>query len=557
MPNATFLPGNHTAEIEAGSTLLEAARKAGAVVESPCNGTGKCGKCKVRLKDHASVMGIADQRGVSDDEKRSGIVLACQTRVNGDTVVELLRAKQQESVRVLEKGASASITINPFIKKEFLAKEQRTAVHAGAYLLGLEKGDTRRKNYGAVVDIGTTTLVATLVDLNEGREIASASSLNPQSLHGQDVLSRIKLASTKDGLSLLYGLFVAETNRLIGELTEKSGIGRKNIYELVYSGNTCMLHLATNTDPSALGRYPYTPALWGSDYLAASHHPGLHIADFGIIYLPPVISGFVGADITSGVLATRLHEKKGITLFIDIGTNGEMVIAKNGRLTASSTAAGPAFEGMNITFGMRAGNGAIESFEVDASGSMHMGTIGDIRPTGICGSGLLDVVAALVVCGAIDKNGRLVNLNHGALPRPVAARLFKEQGKLRFSLSETVYLSQGDIRQVQLAKGAIRTGIEFLLRHVGVGPSAVDEILIAGAFGYHLREKNLIAIGLLPPEFEGKIKFVGNTSRTGAIAFLLNESYRGEIEEVVKHIETIELANYEDFDRTFVNFLRF
>jgi uncharacterized 2Fe-2S/4Fe-4S cluster protein (DUF4445 family) len=557
MARVTFLPGNHTAEIAAGLTILEAARIAGVVVESPCNGTGTCGKCMVRLKDHTPVTGIGEQRGLSEDEKRSGIVLACGTRLYGDAVVELLHPAAQESVRVLEKGASAFIERDPFIKKEFLPGQQRTAVHAGAYLLGLERGDTRGKTYGVVVDIGTTTLVATLVDLNDGREIASASSLNPQSLHAQDVLSRIKLASTQEGLSLLYALFVTETNRMIGELTGKSGIDRRTVYEMVYSGNTCMLHLATKTGPATLGRYPYTTALWGGDYQSVCDHPGLHIADSGIIYLPPIISGFVGADITSGVLATRLHEKKGITLFIDIGTNGEMVVAKDGRLTASSTAAGPAFEGMNITCGMRAGNGAIESFEVDGEGSVRIETIGNIQPTGICGSGLLDIAAELVANGAVDKNGRLVNLNHGSLPRCLGERLVHKQGKLVFSLSESVYLTQGDIRQVQLAKGAIRTGIEFLLRHAGVGPAAVDRVLIAGAFGYHLRERNLIVTGLLPAEFEGKIEFVGNTSRTGGIAFLLNQTYRGEIEKVVRQIETIELANYKDFDRTFVNFLRF
>jgi len=557
MAKATFLPDGITAECEAGQTILEAARIAGVVIESPCNGTGTCGKCKVRLKDHASAAGIEEQSGLSEDEKGSGIVLACRTRLYGDAIVEMLHQAERESMRVLEKGASALIEHNPFIKKEFLPGQQRTAVHAGAYLLGMERGDTRGSAYGVVVDIGTTTLVATLVDLNDGREVASASGLNPQSIHGQDVLSRIKLASTKEGLSLLYRLFVTEADRLIGELTEDAGIGRKNIYEVVYSGNTCMLHLATRTDPSGLGRYPYTPALSGSDYLSASDHPGLHIAAFGIIYLPPIISGFVGADIASGVLATRLHEKKGVTLFIDIGTNGEMVIAKDGRLTASSTAAGPAFEGMNIACGMRAANGAIESFEVDGSGSVRIKTIGDAQPAGICGSGLLDVTAQLVVGGVIDKSGRLVNRNHGAVPRSLQERLVQTQGKLGFALSEAVYLSQGDIRQVQLAKGAIRTGIEFLLRHLAAGPSAVDRVLIAGAFGYHLREKNLIAIGLLPADFEGKIEFVGNTSRTGGIAFLLNQSYGGEIEKVVRHIETIELANYKDFDRTFVNFLRF
>ncbi len=557
MPDVTFLPANVSARIDVGDTILDAARKAAVTLESPCNGSGKCGKCKVRLKDRAQAADVNARHGLPQDERKPRIVLACQTLVQQDMIVELLTAEQKESVRILEEGVSAWIKLDPFIRKDFVEQEGRTLVYGGRGLLGVEEGDARASVYGVVVDIGTTTLVATLVDLNNGLELASSSALNPQSLHGQDVLSRIKLASTRDGLSLLYTLFIDEVHRMIGELVAAPGIDTENIYEVVYSGNTCMLHLATNTDPAPLGRYPYTPAISGSSVLAAADHPGLDIARFGVIYLPPIISGFVGADITSGVLATRLHEKKGTTLFIDIGTNGEMVIARDGRLTASSTAAGPAFEGMNITFGMRAGDGAVESFEVDDSASVRIDTIGGSEPRGICGSGLLDVVAQLVTYGVIDGSGRLVSLNHGSVPDALQRRLTARRGKLTFSLSDTVYLSQGDVRQVQLAKGAIRTGIEFLLRHAGIGPADVDEVLIAGAFGYHLKEKNLTAIGLLPREFEGKITFVGNTSRTGGMAFLLNRSSRREIEEVVKNVETIELANYKDFDRTFVNFLNF
>ncbi len=546
MARVTFFPANVSVDVRPDETILDAARKAGISLEAPCNGTGKCGKCKVTLLG----------RNGTGGEKDGIAVAACQTKAGEGRAVELTGEWGKESVRVLEAGTSEAGETDPFITKELSTAGPETIILGGGRGLGRENGDTTGFVYGVVVDIGTTTLVATLVDLKEGKEVASTSALNPQSLHGQDVLSRIKLASDRVGLAQLYGLFVSEADRMIGELAQQSDIEKRHIYEMVYSGNTTMLHLATNTDPSSLGRYPYTPVLRGG-YLPLPRGGGPGIAEFASLYLPPVISGFVGADITSGVLATRLHERKGITLFIDIGTNGEMVIASDGRLVASSTAAGPAFEGMNITFGMRAGDGAIESFEVTKEGELLVGTIGQTAPKGICGSGLVDIVGELVVHGAIDRNGRIATNGNGRLPGVFKGRLGLKDGKPVFALSDSVYLSQADVRQVQLAKGAIRTGVEYLLRDAGVGPGDVDEVLIAGAFGYHLREKNLLALGLLPESFGGKVSFVGNTSKSGGIAFLVNKGYRTEMKGVVEAVRTIELANYKDFDRTFVNFLRF
>ena len=270
---------------------------------------------------------------------------------------------------------------------------------------------------------------------------------------------------------------------------QNAGISTDRIYEVVYSGNTCMLHLALKMDPHTLGRYPYTPALWGDRYVGARGE-GLEVAAPAMLYLPPIVSGFVGADITSGIIATRLHERKGVTLFIDIGTNGEMVLATDGLLSAASTAAGPAFEGMNVTCGMRAGNGAIELFEVGAGGAVVMRTVGNTEPRGICGSGLLDIVGELLSQGVISREGRLAHHRDAAhIPRPLRERLVEKDGRRVFSLTDSVYLSQKDIRQVQLAKGAIRTGIESLLRHAGLAASDVDEVLVAGAFGCRVRER--------------------------------------------------------------------
>ena len=535
MARVSFLSHGITIDVEAGMTVLEAARLADVTIESPCNGTGKCGKCAVYLNGSKTP------------------VLACTTVVEGDISVSVTD-RDNGSLKILSHAKEVDILFDPHIRKEFDAPGKRTLVYGGEYLLGTEKGDTVDKAYGIVVDIGTTTLVTTLVDLTDGRELDTVSSLNPQAVRAQDVLSRITFAAEPDGLDIMFGDFAKEVNRMVGELSRDNGIDKQNIYEAVYSGNTCMLHLATHTNPASLGKYPYAPALTGG-LLFPAEETGLNISRYGLIYLPPIISGFVGADITSGVLAVGLHEKEGVTLFVDIGTNGEMVLSISGRLIASSTAAGPAFEGMNITFGMRASRGALEEFRIDEE-SIYTKTIGDSDVRGICGSGLLDVVGELVAHRVIDGKGRLNVPGNGILPS-LKERLGIEDNKPVFYLSPDVYLSQKDVRQVQLAKGAIRTGIEFLLRHAGLAAGDVDEVLIAGSFGYHLREESLLNTGLLPAEFKGKIEFVGNTSKSGGRAFLVNRKAREEISELIKDIGVIELANYPDFDRVFVKSLGF
>jgi uncharacterized 2Fe-2S/4Fe-4S cluster protein (DUF4445 family) len=345
-------------------------------------------------------------------------------------------------------------------------------------------------------------------------------------------------------------------NRMIGEMTARSGVKRENIYEVVYSGNTCMLHLACATDPRGLGRYPYKSALPGDQYLPA-RLLGLSIAQHATVYLPPIISGFVGADITSGILATGFHAREGTTLFIDIGTNGEMVLCHNGLLAAASTAAGPAFEGMSIACGTRACEGAIEAVLVDPSGELAIETIGDTEANAICGSGLLDAVAVLVRHGLITREGRLVRPEGQNGRHPLAARLGEKNGTRVFFLTNSVYVSQKDIRQVQLAKGAIRTGIEFLLKDAQVDPSRVESVLVAGAFGYHSRIMSLIDIGLLPESFLGKVRLVGNTSKSGGVAYLLNRGSRGQMRSVADGTEVIDLADCAGFDPAFVQSLAF
>jgi uncharacterized 2Fe-2S/4Fe-4S cluster protein (DUF4445 family) len=555
MAKVTFYPFNKSIDVQEGITVLEAARLAQITIEAPCAGMGTCGKCKVKLNTE-SLVNVQQEESDLPSLDEAGFVLACHTKIKGDVHVEIIAREQNDSLLVLGFGKGLDFEPDSFIKKVYAKDKSETYIYAGDKNIGVEEGDTTRKLFGVVVDIGTTTLVVSLVDLLTGRELTTASGLNPQSLYAQDVLSRIKFASEDNGLEIMYSVFIKEIKRLLAEVLSVTGVERTFIYEIVFSGNTCMLHLATGVNPDSLGRYPYTPQIIGGNYVSAKEN-GLDISKFGIIYLPPIISAFVGADITSGILASGLESLDGVTFFIDIGTNGEMVIAIDGKLSASSTAAGPAFEGMNISCGMRAGEGAIEYFDIDKDGAIIIKIIGENEAVGICGSGLLDIVGELVSHGIIGKNGRFANPEKDEINLALLDKLVRQDGKTIFKLTDTVYLSQKDVRQVQLAKGAIRTGIEFLLKNKNLTAEKVDRVQIAGSFGYHLREDSLINIGLLPKEFSGKIEFVGNTSKTGGQAFLLRKDYKDKMQHLVSDIEVIELANCPDFEKEFISFLNF
>ncbi|MDR1599077.1 MAG: ASKHA domain-containing protein [Oscillospiraceae bacterium] len=507
MPNITFR-GEDGGLIHAtapdGLTILEAARAAGALVESPCGGLGKCGKCRVRVG--------------------GDWLLACQAPItDGMEIYMPDSGKANRRVSIVAAGESFDYPIDPYV--------------------------TGKPNaLGIALDIGTTTMVAELIELATGRRLARRSVLNPQTAYAQDVLGRVRFASTPEGLDLLRDCFINAFIGLRNGLALDASARLSDIHEVVYSGNAAMLHLAAGVDPSPLGRYPYRVNLTGGTYLPALR---LGLADGATIYLPPFVSAFVGADITSGMLATRLAELPGSTLFIDIGTNGEIAFAHGGEVVAASTAAGPAFEGMNIDCGARAAPGAIERVTIQSDGSADITVIGGETATGICGSGLLDAVAELVRSGIVGRSGRFARQGGGiAGPR-------QREGKPAYFLTDTVFISQGDIRQVQLAKGAIRSGIDALLDALGVEPGRVDQALIAGSFGFHLRESSLLGLGMLPEAFAGKVRFVGNTSQSGAAAFLLNKGFRDRMRGVTSAARAIDLNDLPDFNKRFIDALGF
>ena len=561
MALVSFSPMGQSIAVPEGTTILQAARLAGLVIEAPCNSAGSCGKCAVQLEPAS--LGNIVQKGrhrLPAEASARGFVLSCETEIRGDIAVAVVSREEHKTLQIMNHGVGCTVELDPGVNKDYDARANLTRVWAEAGELALESGDTRGALYGAVVDIGTTTIAASLVDLSSGQELACAGALNPQSHHAQDILSRIRFAATEEGLKAMHAAVIGEIALLLGSLALTAEIEPENIYEVVFSGNTCMLYLAMGENPASLGKFPYSFTLSGGEQRPARGLCCLPVAESALIYLPPIISAYVGPDITSGILATGLQNAQGTILLVDIGTNGEMVLACNGKLLATSTAAGPAFEGMNISCGMRACDGAIEAFGIDAGGAIYLSTIGGSEAVGICGSGLMDIVAELVSSGVIGADGRLLapdSPGSQALGGTLQDRLVRRDGKPAFRISDRVHISQKDIRQVQLAKGAVRAGIELLLRESGCDSRSVERVLVAGSFGYHLRAESLLTIGLLPPQFAGKVEFVGNTSKSGGEAFLLNRCARREMAAAVAGIEVLELANCPDFDRTFVRCLRF
>lgn len=552
MPTVKFVPAGALVEARAGESLLSVIRRAGVELESPCNGLGTCGKCKVIVQEGSD--GTVAQVAAAGRE-----VQACTSVVASSALVVAIPAMVRGKDRVLVSGQRAVRPHRPHVRAEVDSGQQLTRFYIGNELSAEEPGELPA--LGVAVDIGTTTLVAAVIDLASGAVLGSQGSINPQTRLGHDVLSRIQHASSPGGLDELCRLIQQELARLIASIVKRARADIRAVREIVLSGNTTMIHLVVGCSPKSLGCYPYAPVVRGNVTYSADEL-GLPGGRGAQVYIPPVLDGFVGADITVGVLAVELHRLPGTHLFIDIGTNGEMMLSAEGRLVGTSTAAGPAFEGMNIAWGMRATVGAIEKVVLDEEG-VHCCTIGDEAATGVCGSGLIDAVSEMVRTGVVTSTGRFAP--RSKLPSGLAGALVEFQGNVALRLasgpegssSGDIVITQKDVRQVQLAKGAVRAGIEALLAQQGLTSEVVDSVLLAGSFGAHLRPSALAGIGLLPRELETKVVAVGNTSRTGAEAVLLDVDARTELNALVASAQAIDLAHSPGFERRFVQALSF
>jgi len=516
------------------------------LVEGPCGGMGCCGKCKVRiLGDESLPLKESEATFFTQEEVEAGWRLACLYQVHHDIIVEL--PEKQGVGSIVSDGYLRQFDKEPLIYKR-LDGEGNTLVWAGKKLLSIEEGDTTRRCYGIAVDIGTTTVVATLVDLPAGEEVASMSCLNGQKSFGQDVISRIHYAMTHEmGTEILQKAILQDLKRLFQGLFEEYGITGNDIYEVAVGANTTMLHLLAGMDSRSLGVSPYEPAFYGSLTLEGAKL-GLPVSPYCQVYCLPIVSAFIGGDITAGILACGFYQDEKKVLFIDIGTNGEIVLSRADELVACSCAAGPALEGMNISCGIRAVQGAIEDVEI-VGNEVAYHTIGGGIPQGICGSGLLAVIAEMRRVGILHESGRLQT-------HPLVE---VAEGKKRFVLDQQygIYLTQQDIRQVQLAKGAILSGIYALLDAVGLSASHLEQVIVAGQFGAHLKADSLVGSGLIPKELEEKISYVGNTSKSGAFMCLLSQTERERAEAIAQDIRYLELAQLDGYEDLFVKCMRF
>lgn len=529
MASVTILQTGRKIDCAEEANLLKTLLDAGIFVDNPCNGTGVCGKCKVRvLNGGCTPMSETEKRLLNEEEAAQGIRLSCMTGVLGDVEIETLQKERKH--KVLTKG--------------YMPEFERDEYDGG---------------YGIVIDIGTTTVVTALVDLKSGEELANASMINAQKHFGLDVLTRItyEYENPECGVRELQEAIVRSINVMIGEVCEEAGADRKDIREIDVAANCTMMHMLLGVDARSIGKSPYKPGFLAAQTLKASEI-GLEAGEETVLYCLPQVSAYIGADIVAGTYVCELQKETGNVLFIDIGTNGEIVLASKGRLLCCSCAAGPALEGMNISSGMRAAEGAVEDIRITEKG-IELATIDNQEPVGICGSGILAAVKELLRTGIVKKTGVFVKkekLGEADYRYPM---LRVNGTKREFVLHENPLLlvTQGDVRQVQLAKGAILSGFTALLNKAGISMEDLDKVMIAGQFGAHLPAESLVGTGILPRAVKDKLVYVGNSSKTGAYMTLMSRQIKKEIEELADRMEYMELAETENYERIFAESMIF
>ncbi|MBI4562868.1 MAG: DUF4445 domain-containing protein, partial [Candidatus Rokubacteria bacterium] len=440
---------------------------------------------------------------------------------------------------------------------------QVTVTTFGRQLLAVEKGDTALLKFGLAMDIGTTSVVTTLIELESGEQLASVSSLNPQAVFGGDLMSRIAFCQFNPGnLRKLQSRIIGLLNEQIDQVVQESGVLAKWIYKVVVVGNTCMHHMLLGIDPSWVGLAPYAPVMRHPLVLSA-RELFLKVNPEARVCLLPIVAGFVGADAVAVALATRIYESPETRIAVDIGTNGEVLLGGRDKLWACSAPAGPALEGAQIKHGMRGALGAIDKVWIDDDVRIHV--IGETAPLGICGSGIIDALAALLDAGVIDWTGLIRVEDRDRLPLGLRDRVAMRGEERQVVLVRAaeggapreIVLSQEDIRQVQLAKGAIASGVRMLQHTAGIADEQVTELMLAGGFGNYLSIQSAVRIGLIPPLPVDRIRYVGNAASLGAQLCLVSEAERERAEQIARRMEHISLAAHPSFQEIFVEAMNF
>jgi len=601
-----FEPGTRRVRVPAGVSVFDAASWNGIAIDSTCGGHGTCKKCKVRMLEGAVPPSPLDSRAFSPDELRGGWRLACRALADADATVEVPPLVTRPKAATV--GVGRQVILRPAVQKRYLelteptlrdqatdlervlaaiddlelrvdlsvlrtlgqvlraADYRVTAVVVDDALIAVEPGDTTARRFGIAFDLGTTTVVATLLDLSTGTPAAVDSVLNAQQPFGADVITRIS-ATMLDPANLdrLAGLARDTLAGLASSVCQAGGVDPAEVYEVAVAGNATMTHLLLGIDPEPLGVAPFI--------MATRLYPEVLAADLGIAVHPraravvfPAFGAYVGGDITAGLLASGMDRDQRTRLFIDIGTNCEIVLGNADWLLATAAPAGPAFEGAAIRCGMRAADGAIEVVTM-TPGTLELTVIGDTEPAGLCGSGLVDAVTGLVRVGLLDSSGRLVPDEAAAALAPgLAGRLTRIGDERVFVLhwlgetgdaANSVYLSQRDIRELQFAKAAIATGWHILLAEAGLTASDVQQVLLAGSFGSYLSPASAIRLGLVPPLPVLRVVSAGNVAGEGAKMALLSLRERAAGLALLEEVRYVELSDRADFNDQFVGQLAF
>ena len=565
----TFLPENKVLKVEDRRTIFETIE-----LENPygielnfsrcCGAEGICQKCKVRALQKMGPLTPTEKGCLSEEELSRGIRLSCQARVIQDTQVEIIN-KQHFSVKVVDEHPSVSVDLQPRVKKlfikpgddiatlEFSASARQeiaavmhtapagcTAVLIDDEFAALEQGDTSQQLFAAAIDLGINTLMVSLVDLTTGKSIAVVSDTNPQYHISADIETRISL-SLEDPLQLemLSEEMLLRIDVLLHELCQVKSVSPLHIYEITVSGNTGMLHLFLKAVPGVLEQHAAFDE--GQRVIFPAQDASIKSSPHAKIYTLPGISSYVGADVTAGILATRLHRSEETTLLLDIGTTCKAVLYHDGKIIAASVTAGEAFEGIGIRFGMRPEAGAIERVKIN--GDIELSVIGESLPRGICGSGLIELTAVLIRENIINEQGDFIesasaNENPAIRQRIIdtddgkSILLYRDEGEF----ASDIYVTRDDLQGLRQAKAHLAAAVKLLLEHAGISFDSVAQVLIGGAFGYHIDPQAFTGIGLFPAGLQGRISFVGNTAKAGAHLALLDSAILEEAEVIARAV---------------------
>jgi uncharacterized 2Fe-2S/4Fe-4S cluster protein (DUF4445 family) len=570
-----------TIRAKKGDSLADKILESGIDLSLYCQKKAVCGKCFVEiLEGYLPPLDEIEDLLIQKNKLNQSHRLACRYKVTGNLVIKIPPESLLQKTLILKTGIELPLTIDPFIKKYFVElnkpeldhphsllselkkhfrkknlnvpvnllralpgtlKNSRFKVTTVLYddneILAVEPGDTTERNFGLAVDLGTTTLVVELIDLNTGESVDTATENNSQMKYGMDIVSRISFAyQTPDNLQKLQAAILKTLSLMIKPILERNQVSQDHIYEIVIAGNTAMNHLLLGIPVDTLAVSPFHAVFHRLPEFKANEL-GLRLNPNAKAYVVPNIKSFVGGDISAGLQATGLANRKGNHLFVDLGTNGEIVLKTEKKFVATSTAAGPAFEGMNIGSGMLALPGAI--YKAEKKNRLILHTIGKEKPQGICGTGLIDLIALFLDEGKITPSGKIGG-NKGTI-----------------GITEKISLSQQDVREIQLAVAAVKTGVRMICEKHRIKKKELDKVLIAGAFGNYLNTKNAMRIGLLPDIDPEKIVYVGNSSLAGARALLLSKPARKRAESLSKKVHYISLASDPRFQECFVDSLNF